>query len=522
MRLVSLVTLIFIFSAQLSYCAGSIPTDELVQFMNGKSATTCRFVAELVLERGTEAIPALIEMSRSGDAIARANAIIVLRKLKDPRAIPALIVLLSLEPVSYASRALREFGKDAVEPLLNALRKKNGNARRLAVRALGNIDDQRAVRALQKIFSNRNDLNWKEAALGLAKREDEIGYSVLRLADEDEQVREAVSGALWHREDKRLLPIFFKFGNLRGIAKNAGRAELPRIFAEGLDKTWVLPFVEINAAIEGIEPERTKADILWRFVVTPPYTIPVGDGIEKLENFYSPEDTNPIRYAIEKLASLGDAVLPIIENAMKGDNAEVRRRAFLTLVKIPPSEKSTDLLLKALDAGEVYMLGEVARALGDRKEQRAVPKLISLLRQELDAFWEIVKALDKIGDKTALPAMIKVWKNPGSLLSETGDGTVSADLEEWWRPGAAGYIAEVINHWKIADASLIPLLTEATLSSYHGDTSFGPLCYHKIDAFRTFVRIGKPSVETLKQLMKSKDILVRELAETALKVLDEL
>ena len=190
---------------------------------------------------------------------------------------------------------------------------------------------------------------------------------------------------------------------------------------------------------------------------------------------------------------------------------------------MPPSEKSTELLLRTLDfAGEVYMLAEVARVLGERKEQRAVPKLISLLRQELDAFWEIVKALDKIGDKTALPAMIEVWQKPGSLLSETGGAAVSSELEEWWKPGAAGRIAEVVNHWKIADASLIPLLTEATSSSYHGDGVLGALYYHKLAAFLALVRIGEPSVETLKQLTKSKDRLICELAETALKVLDEL
>lgn len=39
---------------------GIISTDELVNLMNNKSWTTCRFIAELLVERGSEAIPPLI------------------------------------------------------------------------------------------------------------------------------------------------------------------------------------------------------------------------------------------------------------------------------------------------------------------------------------------------------------------------------------------------------------------------------------------------------------------------------
>lgn len=66
-----------------------------------------------------------------------------------------LIELLSSEKrliAAKASRVLRDFGKDALEPLLNVLREKRGNARRLSVITLGDIDVPQAVQTLQEIF----------------------------------------------------------------------------------------------------------------------------------------------------------------------------------------------------------------------------------------------------------------------------------------------------------------------------------------------------------------------------------
>jgi hypothetical protein len=88
-------------------------------------------------------------------------------------------------------------------------------------------------------------------------------------------------------------------------------------------------------------------------------------------------------------------------------------------------------------------------------------------------------------------------------------------------------IAKVLNHWKIADASFIPMLIEAASSRTHGDGPYGALYYDRLAAFLTFVRIGTPSIEALKQLAEPKDgveitrrdRVTHELAKTALEIL---
>ncbi|MBM3241647.1 HEAT repeat domain-containing protein [Candidatus Poribacteria bacterium] len=525
--------LIFLITSR--YCAGDISTNELVQLMDKKDWTTSRFVAELAVERGAEAIPPLIDMLQHGDEIARDNAMMAIRKLKDPRAIPVLIELLAykdfkrgggwLTAVS-ASETLEEFGEEAVEPLLKVLKEKSGNIRRMVVTTLGEIDDEKALQALQEIFLNRNDPHWEDAALYLAGREDDIGYSVFKLAEKDEKLREIVSKMLTgHRDDKRFLSFYFEKvkseneelsrDGMLGIARNAGKEELPRIFAEGLDKTWVLPFVEINAVIEGIEPEFTKADILWRFVISPSYEEVQSDGRMITYNFYAPpEETNHIRYAIEKLANLGDVALPLIKGVISTET-EVGRRAMAVLARMPPSEASTNLMLETLNSvHEVDMHGaviELIESLGKRKEKRAVPRLIGLLRaSDSNLYGPVVEALNDIGDKASL-----------ELLLER--------LLELWREerGYSIMIAKVLNHWKIADASFIPMLIEAALSRTHGDGPYGALYDYKLAAFLTFVRIGTPSTEALKQLAEPKDgvkitygdRVTHELAKTALEIL---
>ncbi len=544
-------------------CAGRIPTNELVQLMDKKGWTTATFVGELVAERGKEAIPPLIDILQHGDDVARDSAMMAIRKLKDPRAIPVLIDLLAykhsrkgggwLTAVS-ASRTLEEFGGEVVEPLLKVLEGENENARRMAVRSLRDIDDEQAIQALQEVFSNRDDPHWKDAARYLAEKEGDVGYSVFGLAEEDEELWDVISRKrIGHRKDKRFMPFYFERARsdnegtsrdgMLGIARNAGKAEFPRIFAEGLDKTWLLPMVGVNAAIKDIEPESVKADILWRLVISPTYWIQ-----DRVYNHYDPhDDKSPVRYAIERLAALGDVVLPLVEGgieAMWSKETEIGRRAIAVLLHMPPSEAATDMMLKALDIalgvgaqgksmGDEVMsdmplkvgVGELIKLLGERKEKRVVRMLVPLLDSPFEFMgapyvaYASVRALNDIGDRESLEPLLKrSLKVQEENQAETDPKRIIA---------AAAMVAESLNHWKVADASFIPLLVQAAPSRQHGDGRYGALYYRKRAVFLTFVRIGIPSIEALEGLAKSDhgdrmsygDKVTRELAETALKII---
>gem|GEM_PF-3570966 len=362
---------------------GRIPTDELVQLIiHARSNLMCYFAAELAGERGAEALPALLDILRHSDAfrwLGTPECVITtpvegafwaIGKIRDPRAIPVLVESYTEEPYKYdrALLTLRQFGGDAVVPLLNILKHPTGDVRSSAViRTLGEIDDPRAIQALQEIVSHRDDPHWLDAAKSLAMRKDEAGRSVRRLAIGEPEMASFVLGMPeeWlprkYVDDKTLLPLYFE--HLRsdeeqrshmarlGIARNAGKAELPHIAEEGLDKTWVMPFVEINCATEGIDSESEKANVLWQYVTVLQYELPDDTLGYSIVEFYPDKHMqsfrlSPINYAVERLAGLGDAALPVLEAGMKSDKEHIRVRAIMALAQTPPSEASTELLLK--------------------------------------------------------------------------------------------------------------------------------------------------------------------------------
>lgn len=515
-------------------CPSAISTNELVQLMDEKDRTTSRFVAELVADRGAEAIPPLIDVLQHGDEIAKDSAMMVIGRLKASCAIPALIELLAYRDdkegggwisTFMASDTLAELSEGAVEPLLKVVAEKGGHTRRMAIRTLGKVHDERAMQALLDIFANTDDPHWSEATLQLARKKDDIGFTVLKLAEMDDRVWEDVQKLpIGRRDDKKLISLYFKKAKLKsqelshdglqGIARNAGSAELPRLFAEGLDRTWVLPFVEINAAIEGLESESAKADVLWRIVIRL-------QSEDQYDNRWMQgptyphlyESENPIEYGIERLARLGDVVLPQIETALavlRPEHMEIELKAIAVLTRMPPSEASTKLMLKTLGMVQEHEAhsGQIIKALGNRRESRAVPRLIKLLDSSDCHIGLVIEALNNIGDRTALEPLL-------------------AKLSEKWRQnrGWSPTIVKVLNHWEVTDASWIPELVDATSSGFHGNGPYGGLYYDKLAAFISLVRIGKPSIEALRALAVSgddrsyADVITRELAETALTIL---
>ena len=276
----------------------------------------------------------------------------------------------------------------------------------------------------------------------------------------------------------------------------------------------MLPFVEINAAIEGLESESAKADVLWRFVIglqtENPYDNRWMEGPTYLPVY---ESENPIEYGIEKLARLGDVVLPHIETVLavlRPEQMEIELKAIAVLSRMPPSEASTQLMLKTLGMVQEREAhgGPIVKALGNRRESRAVPRLIKLLDSSDCHIGLVIEALNNIGDRTALEPLL-------------------AKLSEKWRQnrGWSPTIVKVFNHWEVTDASWIPVLVDATSSGFHGNSPYGGLYYDKLAAFISLVRIGKPSIEALRALAVSgddrryADVITRELAETSLTIL---
>jgi len=430
---------------------------------------------------------------------------------------------------------LGQFGSQMVEPLLKALEQTTGVWRRIVIEALGEIDDPRAGQALLKIASNKSAPHWHKVVIALVNRRDNAGYSLLELANSDPDVWEYVARMLEPADDKRLLPFYFRQAQSEnesiwhrgamGIARNAGNAELPRIEQELEEskKAWILPFVEINCSTAGIESQPEKAKILWQFILDAKHHSPedpIYGGFVELNSFIKMDDYRiPVLYALERLSELGDVILPLLKQGLKSERQEIRLRSIRALIQMSPSEASTRLLLEAWDAVEsdegreieLLILERIAEELGNRGEERTIPRLFEML-DEIESvleFWPggTLEALSKTGDETLIPRVMEVWREH--------------DTPERARILLGGELAKVMNRWKITDPSVIPLLMDAMLSESRGDGApgMGDIYPWRVEAIMVLARIGKPAIPSLRELLESGDQINRELAETALRII---
>ncbi len=127
--------------------------------------------AEALSKIGPPAVDALIGALGHSDDDVRWKAAIALGEIGDQRAIDPLVSLLCDEDrfvKSRAAYALGMIGEPAVEPLILALRRGDGNLRWGAAIALGKIRDPRAIDPLIHALADKYENVRAEAAMSLA------------------------------------------------------------------------------------------------------------------------------------------------------------------------------------------------------------------------------------------------------------------------------------------------------------------------------------------------------------------
>lgn len=118
----------------------------------GNSPEAYSAVLELGRVGDGKSVELLIETLARKDGVAR-SAARELGKLRNEKAVPALVAQLECAEVNQAAaEALLAFGPGAVGPLLDALKSGSGAARQLAVSALGELRDKRAVEPLIQVM----------------------------------------------------------------------------------------------------------------------------------------------------------------------------------------------------------------------------------------------------------------------------------------------------------------------------------------------------------------------------------
>jgi hypothetical protein len=128
----------------------------LIKKLGERSALNPWPITNALVRMGGSVVPLLIELLGTGNDRAKKGAMNVLGELKDPRAVAPLIQVFKGEEKTevYQSsiHALGEIGEPAVMPLISVLKARGQTAKVCAAKALCKIRDPRALRALLGAF----------------------------------------------------------------------------------------------------------------------------------------------------------------------------------------------------------------------------------------------------------------------------------------------------------------------------------------------------------------------------------
>ena len=133
--------------------------DELIERLNDKDDFVVEDAVGALELKGEEAVEPLIEALSSRKKNIRLHAAQLLGAINDERAIEPLISTLKDNNKLVrreASTSLSRMGPAAVEPLIAVLDDPDWRVRGAAAWALGNLNDERAIPALEKLLDDES------------------------------------------------------------------------------------------------------------------------------------------------------------------------------------------------------------------------------------------------------------------------------------------------------------------------------------------------------------------------------
>ena len=133
--------------------------DELIEKLNDKDDFVVEDAVGALELKGEEAVDPLISALSSRKKNIRLHAASILGAINDKKAIKPLILTLSDNNKLVrreASTSLSRMGPDAVDPLIDVLDDPDWRVRGAAAWALGNLNDERAIPALEKFLDDES------------------------------------------------------------------------------------------------------------------------------------------------------------------------------------------------------------------------------------------------------------------------------------------------------------------------------------------------------------------------------
>jgi HEAT repeat protein/beta-lactamase regulating signal transducer with metallopeptidase domain len=325
---------------------------------------------------------------------------------------------------------------DRVAALVGALDDAEPEVRETVIRALGELQDTAAVRALMR-----------------ALRE-----------DSDSEVRRSAAWALGEVEDARAIP---------ALGEALNQDEVPQVREMA---AWALGEIEDARAIDVLAAGVRDSDVKVRQAsIRALGEIESADAIEALSPALSDEDVEVRKLAVWALGEIEDArAVPVLSDALASDSdPEVRVGAARALGEIE-HRSAVAALASALSDSDSRVRGMAVWALGEIEDASAVDPLVGVLSDadpELRA--HAARALGEIEDRRAVQPLVNALGDDDATVRETAawalgeiedpaaaDGLTAAlhDSDVAVRRRAAGALGEI--DLQTAPAALIEALRD--------------------------------------------------------------
>ncbi len=183
----------------------------------------------------------------------------------------------------------------------------------------------------------------------------------------------------------------------RKILSLKGDPEGLRYIVESFkDENWRVRKTALNVLVEGFSPDAYLEDLI---------------GLLHAEDNAGARNT-----AIEALVGLGRRAVPELIRAFDTDNPGVRK-FIVDVLGVIGGEGVVPLLLKALEDEDDNVRASAVEYLGRFREPSVIDSLVDIVEAgEIWTAYPAVNALGKIGDRRALPPLLKALRN--SFLTE--------------------------------------------------------------------------------------------------------
>jgi HEAT repeat protein len=322
----------------------------------------------------------LKEIIKDKDPIIKKNSIYALRGvLKSPKDndIEVIVQELTNEHKSVKHAAIRALGiigcKKATYSLLKLLKDKNSKTRNLAIKSLAKLlKNSNSFKRIQNLVTSRNII------------ERQSGIKLLGLLKDENSVEDLLKSL------------------------NSQNAKVRRLSYKAL--LAIIKSDSLNLIINGLDSDKWQirkwcAKILFKKITDNNQEVIISHLICLLE-----DPKSNVRQKVVNLLTKIDN--PIIIKKIKvilneTDDWKIRRSCIRLLTK-KGGENTFNLLLDFVDDKDFYIRNWVLQAIGRLKDLENIEPIVALLDAEDERIrLSAIKTLSKIGDKRALPSLIR-------------------------------------------------------------------------------------------------------------------